>query len=709
MFSVYFAVTVNHDGIKDGFPRQSLSCKVFNLSTLDCSFRNLVVVPSIKSNVTSIIFLQNDIQTVSSSAFLGQSQLISIDLSLNRLNNFSGSPFQELNSLQFLNVSYNQLPFFSSKAFEGLHNLQILECAHNKVSVMSEYVFDSLPNLRVLLLHDNLLTSLPCSELSVLENLEELYLGRNPYTSVTLGPEFSNLVKLRVFHLFSLSKFTRFGNDIFQYLASEALEVVNSWIDPYHLVNIKWFEHFWKIGAIYTGPIANFDQFQPESSYLSMFDFLLHPTNHTVTKDLFNPLCSLNALSITTLVLSESFINEIEGSAFTCFSFLRELDLSRQAGSFNTLSETAFTGLDHLERLSLRANAFTHIPSTAFNTFERTGSLKHLDMGENRLDGEFPNDAFISITSLTHLDISHNPLKIIGEWVDILTNLTYFNIEGTTSTGIVASYNAFPLNCLKVLQFNNPLYSDILQDAFWANNSLTVLPQKVPNLRSLNLASVTLYTLSTIKDCAVLQKLDVSGSFTKGSIIEQWYELFFPNMELLKLAQNEIKSIEKLMLFKVTPKLTYLDLSDNVISTIDDDINALDLEYLNLNNNLLSSLDALHNLKHMKSLELANNHINSVPSVFVHTLMKSDLEVFNIVSNPLACTCAIKSFQKWIVSDNRVYIKPNVNRCNSPSQFEGLSLTQVKLDCQSHMWKYIVISSACCGFRMSNVGVFLAI
>ena len=225
MLTVCLAVTIDHDEMEDEFPKQSLSCKVFNLSTLDCSYRNLIVAPRIKSNVTSVIFLQNDIQTVSSTAFLGQSQLISIDLSINQLKNLSGSPFQELNSLQFLNVSCNQLPFLSSTAFEGLHNLQILDCSHNKVRVISEHGFEPLTDLRILLLNDNLFTAVPCSALSLLENLEELYLGTNPFMSIVLGPEFSNLVKLRLLHLYPSSAGTRFGMTYFSILRLVRLNI----------------------------------------------------------------------------------------------------------------------------------------------------------------------------------------------------------------------------------------------------------------------------------------------------------------------------------------------------------------------------------------------------------------------------------------------------------------------------------------------------
>ena len=282
---------------------------------------------------------------------------------------------------------------------------------------------------------------------------------------------------------------------------------------------MKWFENLRRIAFIETGPIEIFDQFLPQSSNVLTLDLFLYPANFTVTKDLFKPLCSLNS-SLTTLILNESHVSEIENSAFTCFPFLSKLDLSVQAVSFNTLSDTSFDGLDYLEILSLRANAFTHIPSAAFKTFARTGSLKYLDMGVNKLDGGFAHNAFESVTSLTHLDLSYNPLKFIGNWVDILTNLTYLNIEGSTSNNIFSLYNAIPLTGLLKLHFNNPMYSDILKDSHSINTPF-ILSQKVPKLNFLNLAFVTLYTVNTIKNLTFLQHLDVSGSFTVGNIIEE--------------------------------------------------------------------------------------------------------------------------------------------------------------------------------------------
>ena len=153
MSSIYFAVTTDSNEADKYFPPTSLSCKMFKkISSLDCSYRNLIVVPYIDRNTTVVSFLRNDIQTITSTAFSGQSQLTSIDFSLNRLKNLTGSPFLELISLRFLNVSFNQLSFFSSTAFKGLHDLQTLDIVNNKLRAISDDIFEDLINLRLLLL-----------------------------------------------------------------------------------------------------------------------------------------------------------------------------------------------------------------------------------------------------------------------------------------------------------------------------------------------------------------------------------------------------------------------------------------------------------------------------------------------------------------------------------------------------------------------------
>ena len=119
----------------------------------------------------------------------------------------------------------------------------------------------------------------------------------------------------------------------------------------------------------------------------------------------------------------------------------------------------------------------------------------------------------------------------------------------------------------------------------------------------------------------------------------------------------------------------------------------LNLQHLDLNDNQISSLEYLHVVVHLKSLKIAQNVLNTVSATFVKTLVLYDLEYLDISNNPFVCTCAMKPFQNWILTDKRVYLEPSVYRCDSPKQNRDLSLTQVKLDCRSYFGLHMVITA----------------
>ena len=80
---------------------------------------------------------------------------------------------------------------------------------------------------------------------------------------------------------------------------------------------------------------------------------------------------------------------------------------------------------------------------------------------------------------------------------------------------------------------------------------------------------------------------------------------------------------------------------------------------------------------------------------FVKTLSDYQLEYLDIGNNPFVCTCDLRSFQKWILTDRLVYLEPSLYRCDSPKQYKDLSLTQVNLDCRSYFGLYMGIAAPC--------------
>ena len=71
---------------QDNYPARSLACKMFGITGMDCSNRDLFEVPLVEQN-----------------------QITLLDLSHNHLMNITGAPFEILHMLLVLDLSYNDI------------------------------------------------------------------------------------------------------------------------------------------------------------------------------------------------------------------------------------------------------------------------------------------------------------------------------------------------------------------------------------------------------------------------------------------------------------------------------------------------------------------------------------------------------------------------------------------------------------------------
>ena len=537
---------------------------------------------------------------------------------------------------------------------------------------------------------------MPSAALSNLYNLEKLYIAANPLNSVALGQEFKSLTKLELFCLITLHITPSLSNNTLQYLGESPLRfLVFAW-NPLTHVEEGVFEMLQNIEYLSPGPYGFGGKiFSVPSSVKTLHLTIINPI---LTRNFFMRLSNLNE-SLTNLnlqIMTTSQIATIEGFAFQWFPSLRHLDLSKFDDVKTDFSDNSFCGLHKLETLALRRIVLTSIPSVAFKAFLQTGSLKQLDLKENKLSGNFPPDAFASVTSIEYLDLSYNPVSILSKWIECLITLTHLFLNGGS------------IKFFYVILWDKPLYSlievhiDHLMSVSPSEEDELILSQKAPNLEILNVADTkNIYRLSSIQNLTSLRNLDVSGSLTtltEDSFFKQWSSIFFSNLTLLKLARNRLKTMTKLHLYRTTPGVVYIDLSVNMISVVDRNIKyLLNLQHLDLNDNQISSLEYLQDLVHLKSLKIARNVLNTVSATFVKTLDEYELEYLDISNNPFVCTCATKPFQDWILADKRVYLEPSVYRCDTPEQYKDLSLTQVKLDCRSYFGLHIG-TVVFCGF-----------
>ena len=678
------------------YPSGSLSCKLFESSSLDCANRNLSAIPSLTSinaNITYIDLQNNLINELQSSTFSGLNQLFSINLNINRLHNITGSPFLGLASLAELVIANNNLTSLDVTAFKGLHNLWILDLSKNKLLSLPDGIFSDLRNLMELDLSLNYLQAIPSQAVAPLRALSTLDLSQNYFTSFTLGEGFRNLHWLISLQLWSIAPInnTVFTNDTFNNLADSQLLTLhfqfngghNNYIENgifkplTHLQNLK-YAHV----------------FDPLTSISSNLKKLTIIFDGELTDSSFQPLSKLGS-SLTELTIT-LVSDRIGARAFKQFPNLQVLDLSNIYFSLRDLDPEAFLGLDVLQQLYLKNDRLTEIPTDALMAFAKSQSLLKLDLSYNTLSGQFQDDAFISVTSLSHLYMSYNPIYKVGKWINRLTNLLILNLDyNTGAQDIVSDEWTTPLLTLQQMTLSYPANKDILRFGGFQ------LSKQAPNLKVLLLEEIYIYDIAMIQNLVHLQSLFVSGSFTQmENFNAEWNKVYFPNLETLNLSLNKLKSVATIRFNNTTPALRQLDLGNNNIQVLDKDTfsGMTKLEYINLEGNGLQSLGAILTMNSLQTLLLPRNDLINIPKEFLEMISSngSTLRTLDLSSNPYACTCDadILHFQDWILSDTTVLLQSTLPyQCSSPKSQSGLSITQQV--CTSQLTLILSLSISC--------------
>jgi Leucine-rich repeat (LRR) protein len=227
-----------------------------------------------------------------------------------------------------------------------------------------------------------------------------------------------------------------------------------------------------------------------------------------------------------------------------------------------------------VEQLSINFGLFNQISNYLFENYTK---LKELNMSYNNL-AIIPNNSFIYFKELVILDLSKNKI----------TNLSSDSFYG--------------LKKLKELDLGG--------------NQITVIQDWLFN--------------STIE----LKRLKIGNNRLKSINNKIFKNLF--DIEEIYLDHNQIESLEK-DFFNETNYLQILDISDNLIHTVDGLFDNLDLlKSLNLKNNRLKSIskDTFNKLINLEELNLANNQISEISKDLFHTHLRSLREI-NLSNNKL--------------------------------------------------------------------------
>lgn len=175
---------------------------------------------------------------------------------------------------------------------------------------------------------------------------------------------------------------------------------------------------------------------------------------------------------------------------------------------------------------------------------------------------------------------------------------------------------------VKILTFENcnidTLYlnNNRLQDVIFINTSVRILFINENELESINSLPNNLENLTVAKN-----KIKNINTELNDTIVT------------LDLSENQIECVT----FKLPKLLKNLDMSNNIIITLDGVILPEYTEIVDFSNNYINSVDSFLLNNNLKNLDLNSNHIDSYD-----VQMFNNLEYFSIENNPVS-SCEIKS------------------------------------------------------------------
>lgn len=309
---------------------------------------------------------------------------------------------------------------------------------------------------------------------------------------------------------------------------------------------------------------------------------------------------------ITSLVLSRNVIRELPPAAFEHFKNLKHLDLS--GNLLNSISAEVFSGLEMtLEFLSLNQNRILGFTGEQLKFV----SLWYLDISGNQIS-EIPVNAFQSIPSLTHLNMSHN------SHINILPQNVFHHNDALLTIDIShVGLKALPVNLFSK--------SHNLEQIYLSHNNLQEISEGTfKNLKNLTHLDLSYNNIVTIRTPAFVNVMSIQYLSLKGNQLNAFKGEFFntgTSLEVIDVSDNQLSYLFPSS-FKIHPRLREIILTNNKFNFFPSElISTLQyLELIDLSGNALKNVDELDfaRLPKLRSILLARNELETVSEMAFH-------------------------------------------------------------------------------------------
>jgi predicted outer membrane repeat protein len=547
--------------------------KIFLLLIISSISFALDLYPVERAVLNEIISTNNLIQPISGNpitletSFLLESIPWGTGLPTIELEDNCTSTYCRIVGIDFSEFNITSIP----ESFNQLILLDSLDLSYNNITTLPES-FYSFDELRFLNISNNNLSEIS-SYISTQQNLYHLNLSGNDISELPetiealqqlkyLNIGSNNLIDFSFTNLVNINELFINGNNISE-LSSEFCEM-----------NINWSE-------------ANYSVI--DNHLCSNLPDCIADNN-----SMGNQVCNELQKSFLTEIINQNNISENSSSN----------DINNNDGVFE-YNELGYQRWELGELIELNLSTNNEM-STLFNY-----NISY-----------FPSD-LSELTTLQHLDLSHNSLNVIPDEIGLLTELltlkynNNFITGNLTSGGIPTSIeNLLNLEILSLsnnyITIPNPsIYQLInLKELYLDNNQIYYIDNDLGDLVNMEILTINNNEISSIPD-------DIR---------------FLSNLKELNASNNQLLSFNSYLNY--LGQLQYLNLGNNYISEIPSSINQINnLRKLYLSNNQISIIpNELFNLFNLRELYLQYNSIYELPDRFNNL---SHLEVFQIQYNQL--------------------------------------------------------------------------
>ncbi|KAJ0691491.1 putative leucine-rich repeat-containing, plant-type, leucine-rich repeat domain superfamily [Helianthus annuus] len=306
--------------------------------------------------------------------------------------------------------------------------------------------------------------------------------------------------------------------------------------------------------------------------------------------------------SLQSLVLSDTnFFGGIPVSIGNLKN-LSSIDFSRS--NFSGKIPESMEKLTQLVSLDLSSNNFIgQIPS-----FQKYKNLSHVQLSRNALSGMIPPAHFQDLLKLVSVDLRYNKFNgRIPSSLFSLQKVQQIELSNNDFVGLLTDFTK-PLSSLDTLDLSNNKLEGEIPRSFFELGKLSVL------LLSSNKLIGTIKTTDFQDRLSNLTTLDLS--FNNFSVITSDNISLVSHLPKFSSLNLDSCKLHKFPNLRNQTSLQYLDLSNNNIERkIPNwlwEVGNRSLSYLNLSHNLLTGLEEPYNFPSLNVLDLHSNHLSGV-------------------------------------------------------------------------------------------------